>query len=421
MGNSSSKTPSAPSTPSKPIEIKCKNTERDVASIATVADGPVDEDTPPLNVLLDPRSPHIARTPLTKILSHRLCDKPLRIELNAHTPANMLRKRILRDIGLNYTSKELNLLDPRSPSSFIPRTPLHLSSSDDFEGEYSRGASKLISLEYSGFIEEASCRNFNEKLSNITLDDTDYEDTPGSPAKDDEFREGELAEIRRKYLETNFDFVGDEIKFLQEQDPRSPSENVCRTPFVLTSSAKSLSQSDVSAIDSVSPIITVDNSEDGAIITNSEKYNLPMFSSTPTVQQASGDGAVVKVKNLEKLIKTRIYEDEPEAENTVASSKSIEILMTPLKKFAKTNANDEKPRTPLSIVNRRTKSAESSAQRHSRFRANDHENAKNTCVRAVIDENTGNATSTPRRPALSVNKNQLSVRSSCSKIPIFKK
>lgn len=420
MGNGSSKTNSARSTPSKPIEIKFKNSERDAATPS----GADDQHTPSLDVLLDPRSPHIARTPLVKIASHQLTDKPLRIELNAHTPTNILRKRILRDIGLNYTSKEINLLDPRSPSLFIPRTPLQLSSDDAFGGEQSRGTSKVISLEYSGFIEEASCRNFNEKLANITLDDTDYEEASDSLVKDDEFREGELAQIRRKYLETNFDFVGDEIKFLPEQDPRSPSENICRTPFVLSSKAKSLSQSDVSAIDIVSPIVigtvnSIVGNDDGIENKITEKYALQMFSSTPTVHLRTGDGGVVKAKNLEKMIETRIYEDEPEeVENTVASAKSIEILMTPLKKFVKANANDEKPRTPLSIVNRRTKSAESLAQRQSRMRVNDKENAKNTRLNAIVDEN---EKQTPRRPVLNVNKNQLSVRSSCSKIPIFKK
>lgn len=423
MGNGSSKTQSARSSPSKPIEIKCKNIERGVA-IATTDD---DLYTLPLDVLSDPRSPHIARTPLAKVVSHRLIEKPLRIELNAHTPTNILRKRILRDIGLNYTPKEINLLDPRSPSLFIPRTPLQLSSDDGFGGEHSRGTSKIISLEYSGFIEEASCRNFNEKLANITLDDTDYEDASDSLAKDDEFREGELAEIRRKYLETNFDFVGDEIKFLHEQDPRSPSENICRTPFVLPLNAKSLSQSNVSGIDNVSPIVTGttnddDGNDDGHENRIIEKYALQMFSSTPTVHLKVGNGGVVKTKNLEKMMKTRIYEDEPEeADNTVASAKSIEILMTPLKKFGRTNANDDKPRTPLSIVNRRTKSAESLAQRQSRLRVGDKENAKNTRLNAIVDENIGIEKQTPRRPAPNMNKNQLSVRSSCSKIPIFKK
>lgn len=411
MGNISSKTPAR----KEAIELEHSKIKHDVA-IAPVVDGPFDEDTPPLDVLLDPRSPHVARTPLAEILPQRLSEKPLRNELKANTPTNILRKRIMRDIGFNYTSKELNLLDPRSPSQFIPRTPLNLWSPDDFIGENSRGTSKVISLEYSGFIEEASCRNFNEKLANITLDDADYDFTPDSPAKDDEFRDGELAKIRRKYLETNFDFVGDEIKFHQvaELDPRSPSENIIRTPFALPSKPTT----DVSAIDSISPIITAASGDgDGD---EKDKYTLPMFSSTPTAQQTSGDrdAAVVKAKNLGKIIKTRIYEDEPETENI--SSRSIEAFLTPLKKFTKANADDDKPRTPLSIVNRRTKSAESLAQRQSRLRIN-NENAKNSCLTARTVENAGNENHTPRRPGLNVNRNQLSVRSSCSKIPIFKK
>lgn len=414
MGNRPSKTNGGSSTPRKATELKIRQIEHDFVS-SNIDDGPHDDDTPPINILLDPRSPNITRTPLFRFFSHRVTQTPFQAEVNECTPSNVLRKRLLRDIGLN-TSKETNLLDPRSPSQFIPRTPLHFAPNDTLDAENSRGSSKVISLEYSGYIEEASCRNFNAKLSNITLDDTDYEDVNDSLVID-----GELAEIRRKYMETNFDFVGDEIKFRQEEDPRSPSESICRTPFVLASKAKSLSQSDMSGMENVSPIVTANAIvDDGGVATEKKANIYALFSSTPTVPQTIGTN-VVKVKNLEKIIKTRIYEDEPETENAVASSKSIEILTTPLKRFVKPNVNDEKPRTPLSIVNRRSKSAESLAHRHSRLRPVDQENIKCSRPNAQTDENTGHENVTPRRPAFNVNQNHLSARTGSSKIPIFKR
>lgn len=98
------------------------------------------------NILLDPRSPDANRTPLS-IKCHQLDYEQMQM-----TPRS--------------NSKVMKFLDPRSPSQFIPRTPLHMSMDNDRSNHQADSP-----LEYSGCIEEASCRNFNERLANITFDD----------------------------------------------------------------------------------------------------------------------------------------------------------------------------------------------------------------------------------------------------------
>lgn len=104
-----------------------------------------------LNILLDPRSPDVNRTPLTGIVRNSRI-----ATLTPSTP---------KTSSIENTSFEKRKFDPRSPSKFIPRTPLNMSF-DNIE----HSAAAQYSLEYSGCVEEASCRNFNERLENITFD-----------------------------------------------------------------------------------------------------------------------------------------------------------------------------------------------------------------------------------------------------------
>lgn len=75
--------------------------------------------------LLDPRSPDVNRTPLAQIISQRLSNAQ-NAEQTYLTPEKFLHKNFA-----NYSSKEMKLLDPRSPSQFIPRTPLNISIDDE--------------------------------------------------------------------------------------------------------------------------------------------------------------------------------------------------------------------------------------------------------------------------------------------------
>lgn len=428
MGSISSKSGSPPSTPMKTVETKLKiNIHKETAQIALL----------PNDLLLDPRSPNIARTPLTEIIANRLninrfkFEQTVNCEVETQTPSNSMRKKLLRDLGYNYTTKELNLLDPRSPNLFIPRTPLNLSLNGDDEVDCSKA---FQSLEYNGHIEEASCRNFNEKLANITLDDTDYEDAVQSKTdKDAETNtktdgDAEFLAIRQKYMETDFDFVDDDIKL--RNDPRSPSENIFRTPMLLAVPSKIPFHSDdeITAENNASPL------------PNDELPNgLPIFSSTPSVAKSNTVNLIevgaeiereepicVKTVNIEKINNAKIYEDEicnKELINVVAIAE--DILNTPVKKFMKTKgANEnEKPRTPLSVINRRTKSAESLLQRQSRLRQND-ESIKKSALKSKVKSSFAIANDenfTPHRSSMAVKLQKSSIRTNSSKIPIFKK
>lgn len=124
------------------------------------------------NNLLDPRSSDVNRTPI--ILNSRLSKRPT-VQQTPVTPVNLLKSL------LNYSVKELKLFGPRSPSQFISRTPLNKT----FYAEHMDASNQQFSLAYSGDIEEASCRNFNERLANIIFDDV--------------LRENENGNIHRKY------------------------------------------------------------------------------------------------------------------------------------------------------------------------------------------------------------------------------
>lgn len=346
-------------------------------------------ETPAEGYLLDPRSPNVARTPICEVLAGRF--KSNENEITESIPNNLLRNRLLRELGVEQSAKMTDILDPRSPSRLIPRTPLNLS----FQSDDGMDNSRIVSLEYDGLIEEASCRNFNEKLANITLDDAGYEDARETASTDDEFVDTELAAIRQKYLEPNFDFVGDEIQL--KPDPRSPSENVCRTPL-LAPIAKSIfatvTKEDLVGAENISPMVDSD-----------KQRAMPIHSSTPMVVSVPILDEILPVK----LIKARIYEDELIPENSVGSTQTdIEIVIhTPLKRIAKMNdENDSQPRTPLGVINRRGKKIDNLLQSNSRA-------DKSSKFAILNDENC-----TPQRSMQ--NENRLSIRSS-SKIPIFKK
>lgn len=124
---------------------KSKNLEQSILKHDKTEDEVLSTNLAP-NILLDPRSPDANRTPLIK-KCHQLNYEQLQV-----TPRN--------------NSKEMKFLDPRSPSQFIPRTPLHMSMDNDRSNHETDSP-----LQYSGCIEEASCRNFEQRLANITFDD----------------------------------------------------------------------------------------------------------------------------------------------------------------------------------------------------------------------------------------------------------
>lgn len=330
MGINSSKSQMVSASPNKTIEMKVKkDSNSNVESIS-------------LQRLLDPRSPDVNRTPLPEILTHRF-NNCVQSEEVVKTPINQFRKKLL-----NYSSTDSKLLDPRSPSQFIPRTPLNLSFDE------SKLASKTeFSLEYTGVIEEASCRNFNERLANITFDDCDIEIDSMSKTKLHEIEEEEdnNDDVVHKNAETEKIL---ELTSQIKNDPRSPSQSIQRTPLILTNAVSKI-QNIADDEKNISPIINE---------TSDRKANQQQtFSSTPIVQQTGGQ---LKTLLLKKNIarKAEIFKDDEMCngsveivETNLARNKSIEVLITPVKQMAKRKEN-EKPRTPLGVLNRRSKSVE---------------------------------------------------------------
>lgn len=308
------------------------------------------------NVLMDPRSPDIHRTPLTDILGNRLNYRE-RLEQLPQTPINTLRSRLL-----NYSIIEKKLLDPRSPSQFIPRTPLNLSFDDNSKLE---GNTALYSIEYNGNIEDESCRNFCERLANITFDDADNDIGNDSklPKKSlREIKEEDSAEPKKTIN------VEAEIVPASETDYKSSTETIHQTPNAVPAVSKFQCTDGVDDDEkNISPIIS---------ITTANKMNgndLSAFSSTPIVANNGQLKKLLLKAHMKKANKPNIFEDVEDdghiSDSMIAANRSEdEILSTPVKRLIK-DTNDNKSRTPLGVLNRRSKSFESLSARQFRVNA----------------------------------------------------
>lgn len=295
------------------------------------------------NNLLDPRSPDVNRTPI--ILNSRLTKRAV-VQQTPVTPVN-LRKALL-----NYSAKELKLLDPRSPSQFIPRTPLNMS----FDAEHIDTSEQQFSLEYSGDIEEASCRNFNERLANITFDDVLRENENVVTSSDSKLERIEDVSI------TN---AMDDAMDQHDDDDDEEEKNSNQTPN------ESMNQPNVNAIhmddENISPVVAAADSV--------VKRNTASAASSTPISTSTSQLKSMLLKNHNKKIanKTGIFTDNME-------------MTTPTKRLDKIN-EDDKPRTPFGcLLNRRSKSVENLSQQSFGLKEN---------VRAVgsNDENV-----TPKQP-----------------------
>lgn len=305
---------------------KTNNTE----TTATVSSPPKPSNTKESNgepekkfmdhVLLDPRSPDVNRTPLTSILNNRMKNRQ-NVNQAPVTPVN-LRKQLL-----NYSAKELKLLDPRSPSQFIPRTPLNMS----FDGENLEQNSNQYSLDYTGDIEEASCRHFNERLANITFDDLDTEGD----------------NISKIAVHSKLDVIAD-ISITNatdsENEPNSPEadeEQRSHTPIDRPKD-NHMDMDD----ENISPVVDP--------VSNNKRNAVSAFSSTPISTTTNQLKSLLLKKHTKKTNKMEIFEDEM----LINTSNTA----TPAKRLAKIN-EIENPRTPFgSLLNRRSKSFENLSQ-----------------------------------------------------------
>lgn len=329
MGSNSSKTHSAAAatTPTSTMDLSLSKHTEQPNGIA--------------NNLLDPRSPDVNRTPI--ILNNRLTKRPA-IQQTPVTPVH-LRKTLL-----NYSAKDMKFLDPRSPSQFIPRTPLNMS----FDAENIDTSNQQFSLEYSGDIEEASCRNFNERLSNITFDDLLRENENGLKSSD-----SKLERIEDVSITNAMDGV------MEQHDGDADEEDRNQTPN------ESMNQPNNNAIhmddENISPVVAASNS-------NVKRNTASAASSTPILTSTNQlKSMLLKNHNRKIANKTEIFTDNIE-------------MTTPTKRLAKINEVDDKPRTPFGcLLNRRSKSVENLSQQSFGLKEN---------VRAL---GSNNENSTPKR------------------------
>lgn len=274
------------------------------------------------NILLDPRSPDVNRTPLTSILASRVKS----IEETPSTPT-----KYVRETSLNV-SKEKKFLDPRSPSQFIPRTPLNLS----LDGDKIEHSSGQYSLEYSGCIEEASCRNFNERLANITFDDDFYAENNAS----------------NTFEKKTNDAIEDIpiLCTLAEEEEDQPiaglavaEKHIQATPVTTLEVPKSrFDINEYGDSENISPLV-----DPNMCI---KRNALSAFSSTPISTTINQQKLLIKKQTK---LNTEIFKDE-KANNTEYS--------TPAKRVTKIKEVDN-PRTPFgSIQNHRSKSTENLSQ-----------------------------------------------------------
>lgn len=124
----------------------------------------ITEQSPTMNraiQVLDPKTPAVPQTPLTQTIANHLnliAMDGINQNQNIKTPSYLLRKKILYDLGYTYSIRD----DPRSPSQCIPRTPMSLTDDTD--------TIEANSFQYNSTLED-SCRDFNEKLDNMTMEE----------------------------------------------------------------------------------------------------------------------------------------------------------------------------------------------------------------------------------------------------------
>lgn len=178
-------------TASKKGSVTIKTPEKSVAM--TIDESPTTDILLQANQMLDPKTPAIPQTPLTQTIASHLNritkDDPSQ-NTSIKTPSYLLRKKILYDLGYTYSIKDT---DPRSPSHSIPRTPLNLDAS---ENSSVISESQTSSFQYNSTLED-SCRDFNAKLDDITMDEEkmDAEEIVSS-VNDDEDSKKECIESR---------------------------------------------------------------------------------------------------------------------------------------------------------------------------------------------------------------------------------
>lgn len=254
--------------------------------------------TPQNKNVLDPRSPNIYRTPLNH---NEASASPSGTQMNAIQitkqlnlttddsillrPAakGLLKAMLLRDLDQNA------MLDPRSPTQFINRTPMNLKSTQSTTTVDESFDCSLVedNAHDSSYTATSTCEDASLPTDKLQL----------TANIEESFNAIALTEPK-EFLETNFDTT-DSVESIA-CDPRSPSMNVERTPLVL--------KSETAVSDS-----TFEN--------NSEPENVTIVEESPV--------------SMLKLTTNLIYEDVAETEifstpKRTSANKAVPKVRTPL-------------------------------------------------------------------------------------------
>ncbi|XP_055904435.1 uncharacterized protein LOC129940198 [Eupeodes corollae] len=176
-----------------------------------------------LEDILDPRSPHICRTPLNEVVqkkeNHIYQQVAAIPAISTEQPMGLLRKRFFK--GFSYS-----LNDPRSPSVNLNRTPLVFDETINLDDTFS-----------DLFVETKIPHS--EVLFETTFSPPKLENQEEKPTQEDELREEVGVEQKTEKLEELEEIATPKITKTQpqettiERDPRSPSIGVDRTPIIL--------------------------------------------------------------------------------------------------------------------------------------------------------------------------------------------
>lgn len=166
-----------------------------------------------LEDILDPRSPHICRTPLNEIVQ-----KPEKSNQQKSTsieqPFSLLRKRFFK--GFSHS-----LNDPRSPSVFN-RTPIVFDETLNLDDTFSD-----LFAETKAQREDALCRSESTTSETPVIDVVEHQEEKEVEEEEEEEKTEEIELATPKITKTT------PQETIIEQDPRSPSIGVERTPIIL--------------------------------------------------------------------------------------------------------------------------------------------------------------------------------------------
>ncbi|XP_055303294.1 uncharacterized protein LOC129568973 [Sitodiplosis mosellana] len=231
-------------TASKKGSVILKTPEKSVAAM-TIDQSPTTNDSHKANQMVEPQTPAIPQTPLTQtIASHlnRITKDDVNRNATIKTPSYLLRKKILYDLGYTYSIKDT---DPRSPSLSIPRTPLNLAENSPLVTE-----GQTSSFEYNTTLED-SCRDFNAKLDDITMEENVL--TKGTEHEDDVSDQIESAGDAEEKFDDKPASEDKKKESVELHDQKTPNCDSQTSPdFESKHNNKIISASDASETDSTS-------------------------------------------------------------------------------------------------------------------------------------------------------------------------